>query len=96
MWQVRAFIYGCSGRDHSGLRARQIDEGKVWPVPADSSWRPVIVAYPSGQCVLDFLNEQNAVFWSDEEPTPAIPSDRLARGGFGWFEQMGFHVLSAA
>lgn len=42
MWQVRAFVYGLSGRFEGGQRERKAPAGYQWPTPPDASWELIV------------------------------------------------------
>lgn len=93
MWQVRAFVYGLSGRYQGGTRKRMAPEGYQWPSPPDRSWETIVCVYPNGDCELDFVHPVSRMFWSDGNGFLALPTDDFARMGRWWFEEMGFEIM---
>lgn len=94
MWQARAFVYGLSGRCEDGKRERNAAGGYQWPAPPDSSWELIVCIYPNGSFELDLLHPVSCRFWSEGNGFFNNPTEDLSLMNRGWFESMGFDVMT--
>lgn len=93
MWQVRAFVYGLSGRFEGGQRERKAAAGYQWPTPPDASWELIVCIYP-GSFDLDLLHPVSCRFWSEDNGFFDVPTEDLSLMNRYWFESMGFDVMT--
>ena len=93
-WHIRAFVYGSMGLDSAGQRARYVRDSYEWPQPPDHSWELVVCCYPGGEIDLDFAHPISRRFWSEGNGFLDPPEDRPCRFNRGWYEQMGFKVMT--
>jgi len=94
MWQVRAFVYGLSGRYEGGLRSRKASAGYQWPAPPDASWELIVCIYPGGSFDLDLLHPVSCRFWSEDNGFFDVPTEDRSLMNCDWFESMGFDVMT--
>lgn len=94
MWQVRAFVYGLSGRCEGGQRERKAPAGYEWPTPPDASWELIVCIYPGGSFDLDLLHPVSCRFWSEDNGFFAVPTEDRSLINRDWFESMGFDVMT--
>ncbi|HJV75075.1 MAG TPA: hypothetical protein VJ654_12695 [Noviherbaspirillum sp.] len=93
MWQVRAFVYGAMGKDHSGQRSPYVPEGYQWPIPPDASWQLVVCVYSGGEWDLDFAHPISRKFWSEDNGFLDLPQAPANVFQCQWFKDMGFEVM---
>lgn len=62
--------------------------------PPDASWELVVCVYPEGVFELDLLHPVSGRFWSEENGFFAAPTEDRHLLNRGWFEYMGFDVLT--
>ncbi|GAB0079373.1 hypothetical protein TOC8171_47790 [Pseudomonas syringae] len=93
MWQVRAFVYGLTGRCGDGVRSRMVSSEFQWPTPPDASWRLLVCVYPDGKCDLDLVHPVSRRFWSEDNGFFSLPSEDPCTINRDWFEQLGFEVM---
>lgn len=94
MWQVRAFLYGLSGRSEGASCVRRAPDGYRWPSPPDASWELVVCVYPDGCCDLDLLHPVSRRFWSEDNGLFHLPTTDRSLMNRHWFEKMGFELIA--
>lgn len=93
MWQVRAFVYGMSGRYDGASCVRRVPDGYRWPSPPDASWELIVCVYPDGCCDLDLLHPISRQFWSEDNGLFHLPTTDRSLMNRDWFERMGFELM---
>ncbi len=94
MWQVRAFVFGLSGRYGSaGIHSRRIPDDFQWPTPPDASWELVVCFYPDGKFDLDLLHPVSCRFWTEDNGFFDVPTEDPTLISRDWFKKMGFDLM---
>ena len=91
MWQIRAFVHGCTG--DFGKRQRRVAETYSWPNPPDASWLLVVCVYPDGICDLDLVHQVSRRFYSEDNGFISPPTEMLSVINSNWYEEMGFEIM---